>query len=285
MNIEYLKNIDKINLEMLPPIMAEEYNKFQFRFDTEIDGTYFSREAFNGLYAEISFYFNKKVINQRLEFNQNLRDSMDFYREGFSDAFFEENFLIGITKEEDQIFEVFSRVHKKLNSIFNPAISSFKKNISVYNELSLIERHLYDYGYEVGTFMRAWAIILNNISLFEKIFAKYYGKIKTQQVEKIPFKIALLFAKGEVYVKKTEENKSYKYYHLGKEFNSVSKLSSYLGLSRQYFNDTLHGNISAHNLYLNLNIMESVITYCNSKMIDVDDLFLKKFNHLKEKQL
>ena len=67
---------------------------------------------------------------------------------------------------------------KKTPSILNPGILTFRKNIHIYNDLNFIKKHLYDYGFEVGTFIKAWQIILNNISLFEGIFTKHcYKKV------------------------------------------------------------------------------------------------------------
>lgn len=174
MNTEYLRNISDINLEMLPPIMAEEYNKLKFKFDTKIEGTYFQREVINNFYADVNPDFDKNKLDKILQFNNNILDSLEVYDEGFWDGYYEENLFAGITKEEDQIFEIFSRIHNKLNKILNPDISRFKKNVTAYNSLNFIQKHLYDYGYEVGIFIKSWTIILNNITLFEGIFIKYY---------------------------------------------------------------------------------------------------------------
>lgn len=113
MNVEYLKNISNVNLEMLPPIMEQEYNKIKFKFDTKIDGTYFSRMVFDDLYAETKLYISKKRIDKISDFNNNILKSIEEYDEGFWDAYYEENLLVGITKEEDQVFEIFSRIYKK----------------------------------------------------------------------------------------------------------------------------------------------------------------------------
>lgn len=187
MNIEYFEDLDKINLNLLPATIEREYNKIRFQFDTDFMGTYFSRNAFNNLYADIYYVFSEKELTKRQLFNENLRNSKDAYREGFTDGSYNINIFKGIPKEKDQIFKVFGMVYKKLDSIDKPSILQFKKNIDIYNKLDFLQHHLSEYGEDVGRFIFGWTIILNNINLFEKIFDEKLGA-KTSHSSEEPTK-------------------------------------------------------------------------------------------------
>jgi hypothetical protein len=168
MNINYLKDIEDIDLNSLPPIMRDEFEKHKIGFTNILDGTYYSHSVFNNLKADV--FFVLKEVNQHIDFNRNLFLSNSEYNDGFWDGYYERDFLIGYPEEENKIYQIFSGIYKKANSIHSPDILRFKKNVSAYNSLTFLQKNFYDYGYEVGCFIRDWTIILNNINLFEKKF-------------------------------------------------------------------------------------------------------------------
>lgn len=284
MRTEYLKSLDKINLSLVPVSMLNEYKTIEFQFDIK-NSTYFSQNVFNNLDTDIYYVLNERELNKRLSFNENLKSSEDDYIDGFCDGFYNPDFPLDAQSEEEKIFEVFSMVYKKLNSINKPSILYFKKSVNAYNQLCFLQYHFGEYGEEVGRYIKSWTIILNNINLFENIFDKYFGnqKLKEKNIfDGVPFKVGLLFAKKEIF-RKANQIGIFDYYHFQIKFDSVKKLSEHLKLTRQYINDTFNESDTNHNLY-NTKQMKIVIDYCNENKITIHQDYQNKFDVLIQKQ-
>lgn len=109
------------------------------------------------------------------------------------------------------------------------------------------------------------------------------SKTKHEKIlEGIPFKIGLLFAKKEIY-RKTNSSGIVSYFHLTEEFESISKLSKHLKLTRQYINDTFSESNTNHNLY-NEKKMKIVIDYCNENKITIHQDYQDKYDVFIQKQ-
>ncbi|HEY6142522.1 MAG TPA: hypothetical protein VIV55_03715 [Flavobacterium sp.] len=173
MNIDYLRDIDYSNAVLLPNAMRKELENGGYGFTVELDGTYYSLNVFNNLNADISSASDEAKLKLYTDFNKNLSLTTDQYVTGFWDGYRDRKFLEGYPEEKNKKFQIFFGVYNKGYRIHNPNILSFKKNAHVYNNLKFLQKHMYNYGYEVGCFIRNWTIILNNINLFESIFNKY----------------------------------------------------------------------------------------------------------------
>lgn len=181
MNINNLRDFDYSNAISLPDAMRKELEKGGYGFTVERDGTYYSHNVFNNLNADISLASDEARLKLYVDFNKNLSFAAKNYKKGFEDAFRDRNFLKGYPEEENKIFQIYSGVTKKGNPIHNPSILSFKKNVHAYNNLKFLQKQLYDYGYEVGCFIRNWTIIFNNVNLFESIFNAHFSVNKDLQ--------------------------------------------------------------------------------------------------------
>jgi hypothetical protein len=290
-NTEYLKNIKDVNLEVLPFNIRKQFEMLKFKFDIARGGAYLTKNVFRNIYCEILFVYSPKELDKRILFNENIQKSISEYEDGYFDAFYEPNLLIGITGVENQVFEVFSGVHMQFEKINNPSLLYMKQSPHAYNKLHFLQKNLYDYGREVGHFIHCWAIILNNPILFEAIFDKYYnpasinGLKSKPEFEKEYFKVGLLLAENKLY-KKTIELKGIKmtiYVYNDLEFESVNKLAIHSGLTRQYINDTFNNIDSNHNIYNNVKFMKNIISYCEKESILPADDFLKKLSELEAK--
>lgn len=288
MNIDYLKCIEDTNIELLTPAMSNEFNKIRFKFNIKNDGTYYIKTVFNNLYIDTPSGVNNDELNKRIQFNQDLKTTITEYDNGFMDGFYEKDILKGVQEKENQIYQVFSGIYRKFERIKTPSFLHFKNNISSYNGIDFLKVQLYNYGYEVGCYIRSWTIILNNINLFEEIFnSKYSGdKKKKSDYENVWFKVGLLFARKEIYRKTVQVGgvALYNYYHLEEEFKNPNQLSKHLGLSRQYIEETFQNLGAPHDIYSNHKQMSCIVKYCNEKGYKIDEDFLCKYDLLNQKQ-
>lgn len=284
MNTEYLKNLGDVNLDVLPQIIREEYEKIRLKFNIDIMGVYYSSYFFNNIKSQTIYCLNTNEINRRIKFNNNLDQTNDYYIDGFQDGYFEQNIFIGIENKEDQIFEIFQGIYKKFYKIQNSSILEFKKNIPHYSDILFLQSHFYKYGYEVGKFIKRWTIILNNVNHFENIFIKYFGITKTKEEDKMYFKVGLLFAQKKIFSKITMEQglKTKKYYFEDEIFDNPNQLSKHVKLTRQFITDSFNGSNTNHNIFNNVKQLKKIVDYCNENAIDIDIEFLNKYTALVE---
>lgn len=177
MRTNCLNHLNDINLDLLPQVIRDEFEKIKFKFDINYLGVYLRQNLFAKVYVHYEFVWNEELLNERVKFNENVKNSIDEYDDGFHDAFYDVDFLQYIENENDKIIEVFSFVYNKYKFIDNPSILRFKSNYNRYSGLNFLQNQIYDYGFEVGYYIKCWQIILNNFDLFENIFNKYL-KIK-----------------------------------------------------------------------------------------------------------
>ncbi|AOW10042.1 hypothetical protein [Flavobacterium gilvum] len=175
MNINDLRELDYSNAISLPNAIRKELEKGGYGFTVELDGTYYSHNVFNNLNADISLASDEAKLKLYVDFNKNLSLTNAQYVAGFSDGYRDRKFLKGYPENENKIFQIFFGVYNKGNHIHNPNILRFKKNAHTYNDLKFLQKQFYDYGYEVGCFIRNWTIIFNNVNLFESIFNTHYS--------------------------------------------------------------------------------------------------------------
>lgn len=198
MNIDYLIKIVDLNLDSVPSVIRNEYEKQSFSFIIEWDGSYYSLNVFNNLKADYPLVINNKTPLENIKkFNENLSIALEEYILGFEKGFYDRSSLIVYSEEDKRkiAFQIFSGIHNKHNKIHNPELLRLKKNISIQNSLDFLQKNLYDYGYEVGCYIRDWTIIINNPNLFEFIFNKYYSNENIQEIAitKTPiFKIEII---------------------------------------------------------------------------------------------
>jgi hypothetical protein len=128
MNTEYLKSIHDINIELLPAVIREEYEKIRFGYDINRLGTYRIRSVYNTVYADTVSVSDEKKLAIISTFNENINQAWESYEDGFLDGSYEEKMFIGIPNEDDQIYEVFSRIYKRHEKLLKPGILQFKKN-------------------------------------------------------------------------------------------------------------------------------------------------------------
>lgn len=180
---ENLRDITDINMDLLPPVIKNEFEKIRFLFNTKQNGIRYLKYFFNNVYADTPLVLSIKELDKRIKFNKNIEDSIDSYDEGYDDGTCTTYIFEGRTKEEEQIFEVFQGVFNKLPSIQQSGILQFKKNIPHYNDLGFLSYQFEKYGRETGIFITNWTIILNNANLFEDIFNSHFTKNKKPMIE------------------------------------------------------------------------------------------------------
>jgi hypothetical protein len=286
MNTEYLKNISDINIDVLPKIIKEEYEKIRLKFNIDTMGVYYSQYFFSN-YKILNIYcLNTNETNRRIKFNNNLDLAKNHYVDGFIAGYFDQNIFVGIENKEDQIFEIFQGIYKKFDKIQKSSILEFKKNITHYSDVFFIENQFYEYGFTVGKFINYWTIILNNVNHFESIFTKYFEITKTKEEDKMYFKVGLLFARKKIFSKIVTVNdiKTTKYYYDNEIFDNPHQLSKHLELTRQYINDSFTGANTNHNIFNNIKQLKNIIDYCHENAITIDESFLTKYSTLIEKR-
>lgn len=106
-----------------------------------------------------------------------------------------------------------------------------------------------------------------------------------KEQDKMYFKVGLLFAEKKIYSKIVVINnyKTTKYYYEKEVFDSISKLSKHLNLTRQYINDSFNNNNNSnHNIFKKHDQLKNIVDYCNINAIPLDNEFLNKYYALIE---
>jgi len=103
-------------------------------------------------------------------------------------------------------------------------------------------------------------------------------------LDTVPFKVGLLFAKGQIYRKNLKQD--FKYYYLEngneKEFPNPSQLAKYLNLTRQYIDESFKDLNKTHNIFKSSKTMKNVYDYCIEKQIQMSEDFIQKYNSLND---
>lgn len=178
MNIEYLRNIEDINFDLLPSAIKNEFEKIKNEFYIK-EGIYYSKFIFNNIYTETTLCLNIEELDKRIKFNQDIKDTItnpEFgYEGGCFEGYLDSHDFINLLKEEEyQILEIFQGIYNKLPTIQNNDLLQLKENIPRHYNIDTLQFKFHNYGIEVGRFINYWTIILNNTNRFEDIFKKYY---------------------------------------------------------------------------------------------------------------
>jgi hypothetical protein len=284
-NIENLESDYDLNFALLPTAMVSEYNKIRYKFDIDRAGTYYIRNVFDNLKATIPEDAEEPRRALLKTFNRDIENGWLDYALGFDEGYDEADLLSVILSEEDKVFKIFSRVYgNRFDILAKPHLLQFKRypQSSKYGGEVFLSKQLYQYGVEVGKFIKAWRIILNNSRIFEGIFAKHLCKTVNES-EKIsePVQISILFATKEIYRVRTEPG-VFQFYYKDISFSSVNKLAKHVGRSRQYINESFSDNDSNKNIFRNIKYMDAAIQHCEENGLEVDPEFKEKWQVLKD---
>jgi hypothetical protein len=168
------KLLHNVNTNSLPKSILKEFQKIYLEFRNGANGASYIIEAFDKL--------SELQIKKRLFENENNEDErqiltnekyLEFineYHRGFIDGY---NSVYGFLKDmpfEDKdnkikINRIFDNINGKFDTLKCPYLIEFENG-----KFLLIKLHLYEYGFEVGTYIKSWDLVLNNTNLFEEIF-------------------------------------------------------------------------------------------------------------------
>lgn len=283
MNVSSLRSFADINVATLPKFIREQYllaiDHFQFHLTNS--------PAFRPKFLEaktketVRFCTSSDLLVNEADPVELEGFLLSKYDEGFADIFEDDYTLEMFVDLDSKVYEVFSRTFKILERNCLPDVHLLIRDEKL--SIDLLSETYFVYGYEMGEFLKNWLIIVNNPTLFQEIFESYYGISKNrEETDKMYFKVGLFLARGDVF-KKTINKQDVKvplYCFREFEFDSASKLAKHLGLARQYLNDSLNGNISAHNIFLNAKQMEFISEYCSKNAIEMSSYFVSKLQEL-----
>jgi len=175
MEVKYLMNV---NEDALPYSIKKEFKKIFLEFRGGYNDT-FSIIAENNKLSKLhlkGYLFENeddedtfvKLTNEKLslfkkEYHKGCSEGYGIYNTFLNEMPFNDN------DNKIRINRVFAGVHEKFNTLENHFIELDK------NSFLCIKLHFFEFGVQVGSFLKCWDIILNNSYLFEEIFNKYYN--------------------------------------------------------------------------------------------------------------
>lgn len=186
MEVKYLLNV---NEAILPNSIKKEFHKIRFEFRGGHNNTCTITPPFSNLYEshtrgllfenendEDDDYIFVKLTNEKLSL------FIKEYHKGFKSGY-ENNECLNTDFNDNsdnkiKINRVFTEVYEKFNELkfYLPEIPKSYLQGFPNDGFLCIKLHFYEFGIEVGTFVKCWDIILNNSYLFEKIFDKHYNQ-------------------------------------------------------------------------------------------------------------
>ena len=186
MGVKYLLNV---NEAILPSTIKKEFNKIRFEFRGGHDNTFTITSPFSNLHEfhikgllfeneDDEDYENifVKITNEKLSlFTKE-------YHKGFKSGY-ENNEYLNIDFKDNsdnkiKINRVFTEVYEKFNELkfYLPEIPKSYLQGFPTDGFLCVKLHFYEHGFEVGTFIKCWDIILNNSYLFKEIFDNHYNQ-------------------------------------------------------------------------------------------------------------
>jgi hypothetical protein len=185
MEVKYLLNV---NDDILPASIKNEFNKIRLEFRGGNNNTNVIIPAFRKLHElhskgllfenEVDGDYDDKFVELT---NEKLSLFTKEYHKGFKEGYDNNSYLnIDFVDNSDNKI--------KINRVFTEVYEKFHKLefylINIENTGFLCTKlHFYEFGHEVGIFIKCWDIILNNYFLFEEIFNKHYKDDEQQQIE------------------------------------------------------------------------------------------------------
>lgn len=190
------------NLDALPPLIREEFEKIQYEFVKrstkpvlEIEKVY---SELCDLQRQHKLYENISQNEWEEEFvlllNKKYWGMWKEYRNGFEKGYAEPNLKDDVFNNESNVINrIFSGVYNVFEKL-SPSITTkktdhhplliwfdslqylaFNRPIKSNEKTFLcIENHFFEYGQAVGKYVKCWDIILNNAVMFKDIFNEYY---------------------------------------------------------------------------------------------------------------
>lgn len=271
-----------------------ELSKIYFNFQ-EINNQVFI-SYFNSFYKNFYEVFEKKINKDLIEIKK-IKDSIvfidDLLKDDFiihKEIFFKERYFNSINKNIIVEFE-FDSSELKLDLIETLSIQLSKLKdyncFEIYiNTISHSELKRLCNFYTYKLFLH---IVknknddLNNLTNFrdnKMLYTNLHNKISEENVksnlEKLWFKVGILFANGEYY-KFRDNHKRIGYNKIAINFGNRSYESYFKSTIQDYINKD---NV-AKNIYRDENKMTQIYNYCTSNNIEMCEPFLAKYNALK----
>ncbi|RTY94325.1 hypothetical protein EKL32_11245 [Flavobacterium sp. GSN2] len=174
-----VKQLMNVNESALPKAIRREFNKIYLEFRGGYNDTCTIIKPYSFLTNE---HRKGKLFENEIneEVFVSLRDEKftkywEAYHKGFKKGYSEfDGFLTNLpfndSDNKTRINRVFNGVYNKFNRL-HPLLIQIENNGYL-----IIKSHLQEFGFEVGTFIKCWDIILNNHNLFEEIFNSNYTK-------------------------------------------------------------------------------------------------------------
>jgi hypothetical protein len=186
MEVKYLLNV---NEAILPNSIKKEFHKIRFEFRGGHNNTCTITPPFSNLYKSHTrglLFENEDDVDEDYIFvkltNEKLSLFIKEYHKGFKSGYENNEYLnTDFNDNSDnkiKINRVFTEVYEKFNELkfYLPEIPKSYLQGFPNDGFLCIKFHFYEFGIEVGTFVKCWDIILNNTYLFEEIFDKYYNQ-------------------------------------------------------------------------------------------------------------
>lgn len=174
-----VKQLMNVNESALPKAIRREFNKIYLEFRGGHNDTctiikpysFLTNEQRKGQLFENEI--NEEVFV--LLSDEKFTEYWEAYHKGFKKGYSEfDGFLTNLPFND-------SDNKTRINRVFNGICNKFNRlhplSIQIENNgYLIIKSHLQEFGFEVGTFIKCWDIILNNHNLFEEIFDLHYIK-------------------------------------------------------------------------------------------------------------
>ena len=250
-----VKHLMNVNESALPKSIRREYNKIYSKFR----GGEFSLCKIIGPF-EILYDFQRqgKLFENEIDeeiitliSDEKFSEFCKDYHIGFNKGYNEFDSLLTNLTFKDHNNNI--RINRVFNGVYNKFSRLKPYLIPIENEsFLLIKLHLYEFGFETGTFVKCWDIILNNHNLFKEIFDLHYAKKEIVSTSNITKDKVNTFENN---FDKVDESVK----ELRKLFSSIDDLSQQIDF---YFSVSLHFLLK----YRWYQLPEEAVSHCQFHM-------------------